>query len=157
MAELSHTDSDGKARQVDVSAKEVTRREASAEATVQLNAEAFAQLAENRAAKGDVLTVAKLAGIGAAKKTADLIPLCHLLHLDSVDIEFELNESEHRVRIVATVRCQGRTGVEMEAMTAVSVAALTIYDMLKAVQRDITISEVRLLVKSGGRSGSWQR
>lgn len=157
MTELSHTDADGNARQVDVSAKEVTLRRAEAEATVELNAKSFALIAENKAAKGDVLTVAKVAGIGAAKKTAELIPLCHRLTLDGVDMTLTLDEKSCSVKINAAVACHGRTGVEMEAMTAVSVAALTVYDMVKAVQRHIEITDIRLLSKSGGRSGEWQR
>jgi cyclic pyranopterin phosphate synthase len=142
---------------VDVSAKDTTHRRATAEAHVKLNHEAFVVLRDNRSAKGDVLTVAQLAGIGAAKRTSELIPLCHQLPLDSVVITFELDDDDNSVRIAATTECHARTGVEMEAMTAASVAALTIYDMLKAVQRDIEISQVRLLKKSGGRSGDYVR
>jgi cyclic pyranopterin phosphate synthase len=142
---------------VDVSSKDVTRRSATAESLVKLNREAFAVLRDNRSAKGDVLTVAQLAGIQAAKKTSELIPLCHQLPLDRVKVAFDLDDEECTVRISATAECHARTGVEMEALTAASVAALTIYDMLKAVQRDIEIHKVRLVSKSGGRSGDYVR
>lgn len=132
-------------------------RSASAESVVKLGEESFSVLRQNRAAKGDVLAVAKLAGIQAAKKTSELIPLCHPLLLDRIEVEFVLNEADHSVLIVASVACHGRTGVEMEALTAASVAALTIYDMLKAVQKDIEILNTRLVAKSGGRSGDYVR
>jgi cyclic pyranopterin phosphate synthase len=157
VAKPNHIDSDGKARMVDVSSKDVTRRSATAESLVRLNREAFAMLRDNLAAKGDVLTVAQLAGIQAAKKTSELIPLCHQLPLDRVEITFDLDSEESSVRISATSDCHARTGVEMEALMAASVAALTIYDMLKAVQRDIEITRVRLVRKSGGRSGDYVR
>lgn len=157
MTKPSHIDSEGKAKMVDVSSKDVTRRTATAKASVQLNQEAFEVLRENRAAKGDVLTVSKLAGIQAAKRTSELIPLCHQIPLDRVEIGFELDSEHCSVGISATAECHARTGVEMEALTAASVAALTIYDMLKAVQRDIEITQVRLASKSGGRSGDYVR
>lgn len=157
MTEPSHTDADGKARMVDISSKQVTLRSATAESEVRLGEEAFSILRENRAAKGDVLAVAKLAGIQAAKKTPDLIPLCHPLQLDRIELEFVLNEDDHSVLIVASAACHGRTGVEMEALTAASVAALTIYDMLKAVQKDIEILRTHLVAKTGGRSGDYVR
>lgn len=151
---LTHIDAAGNARMVDVSEKAVTARAATAEAYVRLASEALQILREGRAKKGDVLGVAQLAGIQAAKRTGDLIPLCHPLPLDGVDVTLEIIDDG--VRIEATARCTGRTGVEMEAMTAVSVAALTVYDMLKAVDRGIQIEGVRLLRKSGGRSGTWE-
>lgn len=157
MAKPSHIDSDGKASMVDVSSKDITRRSATAESLVRLNPEAFGVLRDNRSAKGDVLTVAQVAGIQAAKKTSELIPLCHQLALDRVQITFDLDAEEQSVRVSATAECQARTGVEMEALTAAAVAALTIYDMLKAVQRDIEIAQVRLVKKSGGRSGDYVR
>ena len=157
VTELSHTDADGKARMVDISSKKVTLRNATAESVVKLGKESFSVLRDHRAAKGDVLAVARLAGIQAAKKTSELIPLCHQLPLDSVDLEFVLNEDNHSVLIAATAACHGRTGVEMEALTAASVAALTIYDMLKAVQKDIEILSTRLVAKTGGRSGDYVR
>jgi cyclic pyranopterin phosphate synthase len=157
MKRLSHVDSDGAARMVNVGDKKVTRREAEAEVSVRLNAEAFATLKENRAAKGDVLTVAKLAGIQAAKRTSELIPLCHQIPLDQVEMSFSLDDSARTVTIRSRVACRGRTGVEMEALTACSVAALTVYDMLKAVQRDIVISGLALTKKKGGRRGEYNR
>jgi len=157
VAKLSHVGSDGKASMVDVSAKEVTRRTATAEALIKLKRETFEILRDNRSAKGDVLAVAQLAGIQAAKKTSELIPLCHQLPLDRVEITFDLDDASNVVRVTATAVCHARTGVEMEALTAASVAALTIYDMLKAVQRDIEIRQVCLVAKSGGRSGDYVR
>lgn len=157
MAKPSHVDADGKARMVDVGGKEITKRMASASATVRLNPEAFSVVKENRSKKGDVLAVAKIAAIQAAKKTSDLIPLCHQLPLDQVEIEYDLDEKANSVNIKSTASCTGRTGVEMEALTACSVAALTIYDMLKAVQRDIVISDIMLVKKTGGKSGDFVR
>jgi cyclic pyranopterin phosphate synthase len=142
---------------VDVSSKDVTRRSATAESLVKLNRETFELLRDNRSTKGDVLTVAQVAGIQAAKKTAELIPLCHQLALDRVDVTFDLDSENNSVRIAARAECHARTGVEMEALMAASVAALTIYDMLKAVQRDIEIRQVSLVQKSGGRSGDYVR
>jgi cyclic pyranopterin phosphate synthase len=139
---------------VEVGQKTETARQARAEATVRLAEETFAML--GHAPKGDVLATARLAGIMAAKKTSELIPLCHPLALTGVELELEPIAPD-RILITATVRCTGRTGVEMEALTAVSVAALTVYDMLKAAQKDIEIGPVRLLEKSGGKSGPWKR
>ena len=153
MAELTHIDGAGNARMVEVGDKPITRREAVAEGFVKMSPEALAAVVERRAKKGDVLAVAQLAGILAAKRTGDLIPLCHPLPLDGVDVA--LSPVEDGVRIEASVRCTGRTGVEMEALTAVSVAALTVVDMLKAIDRGMCIHGVRLLSKSGGRSGTW--
>jgi cyclic pyranopterin phosphate synthase len=157
MTKLSHTDNDGKACMVDVADKEVTRRTATAVVTVHCNAATLEQVRDNQAAKGDVLTVAKLAGIQAAKRTAELIPLCHAVGLDHVDVEFKLNDTDCTITITATAICVARTGVEMEALTACSVAGLTVYDMLKAVQNDIVISDLKLLKKTGGRSGEYIR
>jgi len=157
MSELSHTDAKGQARMVDVGGKPATARRALAEATVSMGDEAWRALAENRSAKGDVLAVARVAGISAAKRAGELIPLCHPLGLDSVSVEFELDEAARAVRVLAEARCEGRTGVEMEALTAASLAALTIYDMLKAVEKGIEIGGLRLLEKSGGKSGDWRR
>ena len=142
---------------VDVGGKPVTARRALAEARVSMGEAAWSALSENRAAKGDVLAVARIAGISAAKRTGELIPLCHPLGLDSVSVEFELDEESRGVRVLAEARCEGRTGVEMEALTAASLAALTIYDMLKAVEKGIEIGGLRLLEKSGGKSGDWRR
>ena len=140
---------------VDVGAKPATDRVAVARAEVALSSETLALVREGRAAKGDVLAVARVAGIMAAKKTPDLIPLCHPIMLSSVEVEFDL--TDRGISISATARTTGATGVEMEAMTAASVAALTIYDMVKGVERGVTIREVRLMKKSGGKSGTWER
>jgi cyclic pyranopterin phosphate synthase len=140
---------------VDVSDKDVTLRVATAGATVYLNSETFLLVMEGRIKKGDVLSVAQVAGIMAAKRNAELIPMCHPIAITGADIGFQTDAPEHAIRITATVRCKGETGVEMEALTAASVAALTIYDMCKAVQRDIIIGEIRLLKKSGGKSGDF--
>lgn len=157
MNKLSHTDRNGKAQMVDTSAKEITSRRASASVEVILDDTAYAAVSENRSAKGDVLTVAKIAGIQAAKRTAELIPLCHPLPLDHVEISFELDDADKKITISSDVRCTARTGAEMEAMTACSICALTIYDMLKAVQRDICITNLMLREKQGGKSGSYKR
>ncbi len=157
MSELTHFNEVGRARMGDVSAKKATLRTAVAAGTVLVNPETFERIQSGRIVKGDVLAVAQVAGIMAAKKNAELIPMCHPLMLTGVDISFELDRQRHSVQITATVRCKGETGVEMEALTAVSVAALTIYDMCKAVQKDITIGNIRLLSKSGGKSGDYIR
>src|SRR5262249_3674596 len=154
MSKLSHLDADGAARMVDVSAKDVTAREASAEAIVRLSPEAFAAARDGNAPKGDVLGTARIAGIMAAKKTAELIPLCHPIPLSKIDVEFEWLDDA--VRITASVKTKAETGVEMEALTAASVAALTIYDMVKALDKGTTIEAVRLLAKSGGKSGTYR-
>ena len=157
MAKLTHVDGSGRARMVDVGSKQVTPRKAVAEGRVRLAAEAFEQLRDNRLAKGDALAVARLAGIQAAKRTADWIPLCHSVPLDHVDVEIELAPSDRAAIVTATAAARWTTGVEMEALVAVSAACLALYDMAKAVDRSITIERVRLLSKSGGRSGSWSR
>ncbi|MBS1912417.1 MAG: cyclic pyranopterin monophosphate synthase MoaC [Bacteroidetes bacterium] len=156
MSELTHLDASGNAHMVDVGAKEVTERSATAEAFVRLGANAFAALAAGNLKKGDALGVARVAGIMAAKRTGDLVPLCHPLPITGVTVTFDLLEETHAVRIEATVKVVARTGVEMEALTAASVAALTIYDMCKAVEKAITIEGIRLLAKSGGRSGDFR-
>lgn len=156
MSELTHFDAEGASRMVDVGEKPVTVRMARASGQVRMAAETWERIRTGPTAKGDVLEVARLAGIMAAKKTAELIPLCHPLPLDSVEIAFEL-PAPGAVGIVATVRCTGRTGVEMEALVAVSAAALTIYDMVKAIDKDLVIGEIRLEEKSGGRSGHYVR
>src|SRR4051812_26536516 len=156
MGELSHFDSSGASRMVDVGEKQVTRRVARASAVVKMATETAALIRDKRAAKGDVLEVARLAGIMATKRTADLIPLCHPLPIESVTIDFTF-EAEQTLRIEATVQVEAKTGIEMEALTAVSVAALTVYDMCKAVDRSITIERIQLEEKSGGRSGHWKR
>ena len=154
--ELTHFTPDGAAHMVDVSPKPETRRSATASAVVTMRAETLAVIRAGTAAKGDVVGVARLAGIMAAKRTADLIPLCHPLQLTSVTVAFEF-VGETELRILATAAVFGRTGVEMEALTAVSVAALTVVDMVKAVDRDLVIGPVRLEAKSGGRSGDYAR
>ncbi len=156
MGELSHFDADGASRMVDVGDKPVTRRVARASAIVRMAAQTLATILQRRAAKGDVLEVARLAGIMAAKRTAELIPLCHPLAIDSVAVDFTSPDSETLV-IGGTVAVEAKTGVEMEALTVVSVAALTVYDMCKAVDRGITIEHIQLEEKSGGRSGHWLR
>ena len=154
MSTLTHFDAAGSAVMVDVGAKGVTQRRAVAEARVVMLPATLALIRGGTAKKGDVLGVARLAGIMAAKRTADLIPLCHPLALDSVAVGLE-PEGEDTVRIQATVACTGRTGVEMEALTAASVAALTVYDMCKAVDRGMRVEGLRLLEKQGGKSGDW--
>ena len=153
---LTHLDGDGNARMVDVTDKDVTFRAATAEGEVNMQPETLRLIVDGKHAKGDVMAVARIAGIQAAKKCADLIPLCHPLALSSVSVELQPDLGENLVRINATCKLSGKTGVEMEALTAVSVAALTIYDMCKAVDKGMTISGVRLLTKSGGKSGDWQ-
>lgn len=155
--ELTHLDHEGQARMVDVGAKADTEREAIACGEVQMSPETLRLLRAGDLPKGDVLGAARLAGIMAAKRTAELIPLCHPLPLTYVSVECEPDEAESRVVITATVRCRGQTGVEMEALTAVSVACLTIYDMAKAVERGMVIGPIRLLEKRGGKSGEWRR
>jgi cyclic pyranopterin phosphate synthase len=156
MAELSHFDVQGASRMVDVGDKPCSDRVARASGTVLMAAETLSLVRNRELIKGDVLEVARLAGIMAAKRTADLIPLCHSLPLDSVSVAYSFPDECH-VGIEATARVTGRTGVEMEALTAVAITALTIYDMCKSVDRGIVIGDIRLEEKSGGRSGHWQR
>ncbi len=156
MAEFSHIDAEGKAVMVDVSGKEVTERTATARGSVSMASETLRRIVAGSVAKGDVLTVARLAGIMAAKRTADLIPLCHPLALTAIDVDLRCDEERSLVEIKATCRLSGRTGVEMEALTAVSVAALTVYDMCKAVDRAMRIGDIRLVHKAGGRSGTFE-
>jgi cyclic pyranopterin phosphate synthase len=156
MARLTHLDETGAAQMVDISGKDVTAREAFAEAVVILSEEAYVAVREGNAPKGDVLGTARVAGIMAAKKTADLIPLCHPLALSKADIHFEWLEDRRAIRVTALAKTSGQTGVEMEALTAVSVAALTIYDMVKAIDKGTTIEGIRLLHKSGGKSGNYK-
>ena len=156
MPELSHLDAEGKARMVDVGAKDVTARTATARASVTMRAETLGLIVDGGYAKGDVLAIARLAGIMAAKRTAELIPLCHPLALDLVSVELTCDTERNAVDIEASCAVHGRTGVEMEALTAVSVAALTVYDMCKAVDRGMTVGEVRLTHKSGGKSGTFR-
>jgi cyclic pyranopterin phosphate synthase len=153
---LSHVAADGSARMVDVSEKPETRRTARARGSIRMTADALAMIRSNSIAKGDVLSVARLAGIMAAKKTADLIPLCHPLPITKVALELTADPSLPGVRIEATVKTSGQTGVEMEALTAVSVAALTVYDMVKAVEKSMVIDGIRLILKDGGKSGRYE-
>ncbi len=159
--ELTHFDESGRARMVDVGGKDDTLREAVAEGVVRMRPATLARIREGRVSKGDVLAVAQVAGIMAAKRTPDLIPLCHTLLLTGVELAFDLEDDaqaqEGRVRIRATVRTVGKTGAEMEALTAVSAAALTIYDMCKAIDRAMTLDGIGLLRKSGGKSGDFER
>ena len=154
---LTHFDEQGKARMVDVGAKTETVREATAAGTVSLSADAFRLVQAGEMAKGDVLGVARIAGIMAAKRVDELIPLTHPLAINKVTVDFELDPVHCTVEIHATVGISGKTGVEMEALTAVSVAALTVYDMCKAVDKGMVISNIRLLRKTGGKSGTYQR
>ena len=156
MARLTHFDKEGKAAMVDVGAKPETERVAIARGRVTMKPETLALVSAGAMGKGDVLGVARLAGIMAAKRTAELIPLCHPLALSSVAVDLTLDEAASAVEIAATVKLTGRTGVEMEALTAVSVAALTVYDMCKAADRDMSISDIRLVRKSGGKSGTYE-
>lgn len=153
MEKLTHIDETGRPRMVDVSAKDDTLREAVTKGTVYMKAETLALIKQGMIAKGDVLTVAQIAGIMAAKQTPNLIPLCHPLLLGEIRVEFEIDEPHSAILITSTVKNTGKTGVEMEAMTATAVAGLTIYDMCKAVDRGMRIDNIRLVKKSGGKSG----
>ena len=157
MEDFTHFNESGRARMVDVSAKAETARTAVAFGRVLVNAETFALIRSGGMKKGDVLTTAQIGGIMGAKRTSEIIPMCHNVPLSGVDIDFHMNEQTCAVEITATAKCSGQTGVEMEALTAVSVAALTVYDMCKAVQRDIVIDRICLLRKSGGKSGEFIR
>ncbi|HXG50623.1 MAG TPA: cyclic pyranopterin monophosphate synthase MoaC [candidate division Zixibacteria bacterium] len=157
MAKLSHLDEHGRARMVDVSGKDETDRVAVARGSVRMRPETLALILDNKIEKGDVFSVARIAGIMAAKKTPELIPMCHPLNLTSVEIDLAPADDPARVEIEAIVRVRGRTGVEMEAMTAVAAAGLAIYDMCKAVDREMSIGEIRLVKKSGGKSGTFIR
>ncbi len=156
MPDLTHFDAKGDAQMVDVSEKDVTDRTATARGAVEMAPETLALIREGRAKKGDVLAVARLAGIMAAKRTADLIPLCHPLPLSKVSLELTADAQRSRVEIEATVKTTGRTGVEMEALTAVSVAQLTVYDMVKAVDKAMRLTDTRLVFKDGGKSGRYE-
>ena len=153
---LSHVDDDGRARMVDVGAKPVTARHAAAEGAIRMSKEAFQLVKANRIAKGDVLRVAEIAGISGAKRTSELIPLCHPLPLDQVSVECTLDARLPGVRVRAETKVEAKTGVEMEALTACAVALLTVYDMVKAADREMEIGEVRLVEKSGGYTGEWK-
>ena len=153
MANFTHFNQDGEAIMVDVSQKDITMRIAIAEGSIKVNQEVFRSIKEQTNKKGDVLVVARIAGIMAAKKTSDMIPLCHPLFITKVTIDFELNEDNYMIKAIATTKVNGKTGVEMEALHAVSVTLLTIYDMCKAIDKSMEISDIRLLHKEGGKSG----
>ena len=157
MSDFTHFNEQGRAKMVDVGEKPVSQRVAVAAARVLVNEQTFSLIRSGGMKKGDVLTVAQIAGVMGAKRTPDLIPMCHPILMDGIDLQLQLDESCLSVEIQATVRCDGRTGVEMEALTAVSTAALTVYDMCKAVQKDMTITEIRLLSKTGGVHGDYYR
>ncbi len=156
MAKFTHFDEQGKAAMVDISDKEITERTATAAGSVFMRAETIRMIVEGGVKKGDVLSVARLAGIMGAKRTADLIPLCHPLALNSIKVDLTIDQDRNAIDISATAKLKGRTGVEMEALTAVSVAALTVYDMCKAVDRGMRIADIRLLHKAGGKSGEFR-
>ena len=153
---LSHTTKDGKAVMVDVSSKEATLRTAEAHSEVKVNDEILKAIKENNLKKGDLFSVAQLAGIQAAKKTYEIIPLCHNISINKIDVELKLNEETKSVEIKSFVKTESKTGVEMEALTAASVAALTVYDMCKAIDKSIVIKEIKLISKTGGKSGDFR-
>jgi cyclic pyranopterin phosphate synthase len=157
MSKLTHFNKAGEAHMVDVGDKAITQRVAVAEGCIRMQAETLTLIAEGSHGKGDVLGIARVAGIMAAKKTSDLVPLCHPLAISKVAVDFEIQNKQNAVACRATVHTSGQTGVEMEALTAVQIALLTVYDMCKAVDRGMTITDVRLMEKSGGKSGSWRR
>ncbi|GBD87255.1 cyclic pyranopterin monophosphate synthase accessory protein [bacterium BMS3Abin03] len=152
---FTHTDVNGKVNMVDVTEKNVTLRTAEAYSEVKVSEEVFRAIKENNVKKGDVLTVAKIAGIQAAKKTAGLIPLCHNIFISKIDVDLNLNKEKTCVEISVFAKTESKTGIEMEALTAASVAALTVYDMCKAIDKSIVISETKLISKTGGKSGSY--
>ena len=155
--DFTHFNDQGRAKMVDVGEKSPTRRTATAAARVLVNEDTFTLIRSGGMKKGDVLTVAQVAGVMGAKRTPDLIPMCHPILMDGIDLSLRLDEARCAVEIQATVSCDGRTGVEMEALTAVSTAALTVYDMCKAVQKDMVITDIRLLKKTGGVHGDFER
>lgn len=154
---LTHFDKEGRSRMVDVTEKKITVRQAIAKGNVYMNRETFDMIMDRKISKGDVLGVAQTAGIMGAKKTSELIPLCHPLNITSVEMSFEPDKKDVKIGITGRVKLSGKTGVEMEALTAVSVAALTIYDMCKAVDKGMKITDIRLIKKSGGKSGTYMR
>lgn len=155
--DLTHINEQGRAKMVDVSSKEETLREAAAYGCVYMKSETLQRIKEGTIKKGDVLSVAQVAGIMASKKTSDIIPMCHPIIISGCDINFNLNFDENKVEITSTVKTTGQTGVEMEALTAVAAAGLTIYDMCKAIDREMIVSDVMLMKKSGGKSGTFER
>lgn len=157
MSSFTHFDKDGNAIMVDVSHKDETLREAIAVGSIKMNEECFNKVREGSMKKGDVLGIARVAGIMGAKRTSELIPLCHILNLSKVEIDFSLDESECKIIASCTVKTVGKTGVEMEALTGVNICLLTIYDMCKAVDKSMEITDVKLMKKTGGKSGVWER
>lgn len=157
MSDFTHFNDQGRAKMVNVGEKPITQRVAVAAGRVLVNEHTFSLIRSGGMKKGDVLTVAQIAGVMGAKRTPDLIPMCHIVQVEEIDLELHLDEERHSVEITASVCCDGRTGVEMEALTAVSTAALTVYDMCKAVQKDMTITDIRLLSKTGGVHGDYKR
>ena len=157
MSAFTHLDSEGQVRMVDVSVKEQTQRFALARGSISMSPETFSKIQLQKVKKGNVLETARIAGVMAAKKTAELIPMCHPLMITHVQVDFEMNTDRHAIQITASVRNTGPTGVEMEALTAVSVAALTIYDMCKSYDKEMIIDHIRLMEKSGGKSGFYRR
>ena len=157
MSDFTHFNDQGRAKMVNVGEKPITQRAAVAAGRVLVNEHTFSLIRSGGIKKGDVLTVAQIAGVMGAKRTPDLIPMCHIVQVEGIDLELHLDEERHSVEITASVCCDGRTGVEMEALTAVSTAALTVYDMCKAVQKDMTITDIRLLSKTGGVHGDYKR
>lgn len=155
MAKLSHVNDEGQASMVDVGEKQVTKRVATAEGFIYINNEAMKQIIEHTNKKGDVISTARLAGIMGAKKCAELIPLCHTLLLTKIDVDFEIEFEKGRIKIMSLCKVNGNTGVEMEALTAVNIAALTLFDMCKAVDQKMTIEGIRVTSKSGGKSANW--
>ena len=157
MSDFTHFNDQGRAKMVNVGEKPITQRVAVAAGRVLVNEHTFSLIRSGGMKKGDVLTVAQIAGVMGAKRTPDLIPMCHIVQVEGIDLELHLDEERHSVEITASVCCDGRTGVEMEALTAVSTAALTVYDMCKAVQKDMTITDIRLRSKTGGVHGDYKR
>lgn len=157
MSDFTHFNDQGRAKMVNVGEKTITQRVAVAAGRVLVNEHTLSLIRSGGMKKGDVLTVAQIAGVMGAKRTPDLIPMCHIVQVEGIDLELHLDEERHSVEITASVCCDGRTGVEMEALTAVSTAALTVYDMCKAVQKDMTITDIRLLSKTGGVHGDYKR
>lgn len=157
MSDFTHFNDQGRAKMVNVGEKPITQRVAVAAGRVLVNEHTFSLIRSGGMKKGDVLTVAQIAGVMGAKRTPDLIPMCHIVQVEGIDLELHLDEERHSVEITASVCCDGRTGVEMEALTVVSTAALTVYDMCKAVQKDMTIADIRLLSKTGGVHGDYKR
>lgn len=155
--ELTHFDENGNARMVDVSSKDITLREAIAKGTIKLNKETYDAIKNKSIKKGDVLTIATTAGIMGIKNTYSAIPMCHILNITHASITWEMNDNENKITCIATVKCEGKTGVEMEALHGVTVALLTVYDMVKAIDKSMEITDIYLVKKSGGKSGTYEK